>query len=58
MNATSYFESIKGIMMSTLTTIEELQKQLTLILGFSGKENLDVGEIIGVGKLTKEKTHD
>ena len=42
--------------MSTLTTIEELQKQLTLILGFSGKENLDVGEIIGVGKLTKEKT--
>jgi hypothetical protein len=44
--------------MSTLTTIEELQKQLTLILGFSGKENLDVGEIIGVGKLTKEKTHE
>jgi len=45
-------------MMSTLTTIEELQKQLTLILGFSGKENSDVGEIIGVGKLTKEKTHE
>ncbi|MBN2155009.1 MAG: hypothetical protein JW776_03105 [Candidatus Lokiarchaeota archaeon] len=44
--------------MSTLTTIEEIQKQLTLILGFSGKENLDVGEIIGVGKLTKEKTHE
>lgn len=46
------------MMMSTLTTIEELQKQLTLILGFSGNENLDVGEIIGVGKLTKEKTHE
>ncbi len=44
--------------MSTLTTIEEIQKQLTLILGYTGKENLDVGEIIGVGKLTKEKTHE
>lgn len=41
----------------SLTTSEELQKQLTIIFGYS-KDDLQVGEIIGVGKLTKEKVNE
>ncbi|MHA1872181.1 MAG: hypothetical protein ACTSXF_14640, partial [Promethearchaeota archaeon] len=43
--------------MATLTTGEELQKQLSIIFGFSGREN-EVGNIIGVGKLTANKIQE
>lgn len=46
--------------MASLTTNEELHKLHTIIFGFyqSQKENLQVGEIIGVGKLTKNKVNE
>jgi hypothetical protein len=36
-----------------LTTSDELQKQLTVIFGFNGQLNLEVGHIIGIGKLSE-----
>lgn len=46
--------------MTSLTTNEELHKLHTIIFGFyqSQKENLQAGEIIGVGKLTKKKVSE
>ena len=35
-----------------LTTSDELHKQLTVIFGFSGQLDIEVGEIIGIGKLS------
>lgn len=39
-----------------LTTSEELQKQLTVIFGFNGQLNIEVGHIIGIGKLSAQHT--
>ncbi|MCP4763519.1 MAG: hypothetical protein GY870_17230, partial [archaeon] len=44
--------------MSSLTTSEEIQKQLSIIFGYSGREEIQVGDIIGVGSLTKNKVND
>ena len=44
--------------MSSLTTSEEIQKQLSIIFGFSGREEIKVGEIVGVGNLTREKVNE
>ena len=40
----------------TLTTSEELQKQHTVIFGIRGHLNLEVGEIVGIGKLSSKRT--
>ncbi|MHA1512089.1 MAG: hypothetical protein ACTSRX_10270, partial [Promethearchaeota archaeon] len=39
-----------------LTTSDELHKQLTVIFGFSGQLDIEVGEIIGIGKLSEHET--
>ena len=39
-----------------LTTSDELQKQLTVIFGFKGQLDLEVGEIVGIGSLSKKTT--
>ena len=44
--------------MSSFTTSEEIQKQLSIIFGYSGREDIQVGNIIGVGKLTKDKVNE
>ncbi|MBD3351498.1 MAG: hypothetical protein GF364_08420 [Candidatus Lokiarchaeota archaeon] len=46
--------------MSSLTTSEEIQKQLSIIFGFQSGQNdeIQVGDIIGVGKLTKQKVNE
>lgn len=44
--------------MSSLTTSEEIQKQLSIIFGFSGREEIKVGEIVGVGNLTRGKVSE
>ena len=44
--------------MSSLTTSEEIQKQLSIIFGFSGREGIKVGDIVGVGNLTREKVSE
>ncbi len=40
-----------------LTTSDELHKQLTVVFGFSGQLDLEVGEIIGIGKLSEQETN-
>ncbi|MHA1297819.1 MAG: hypothetical protein ACTSO9_00070 [Candidatus Helarchaeota archaeon] len=46
--------------MSSITTAEEIQKQLSIIFGFHSAraEEIQVGDIIGVGKLTKQKINN
>ena len=39
-----------------LTTSDELQKQLAVIFGFKGQLDLEVGEIVGIGSLSKKTT--
>ncbi|UYP46555.1 hypothetical protein NEF87_002840 [Candidatus Lokiarchaeum ossiferum] len=39
-----------------LTTSDELQKQLAVIFGFKGQLELEVGEIVGIGSLSKKTT--
>ena len=41
-----------------LTTSDAIQKQLTVIFGFKGYHEIEVGEIRGIGKLSAHHTDD
>ena len=41
-----------------MITSEELEKQLMLIFGYSNGKGIDVGEIIGIGKLSEQQSKE